>query len=71
MLIASAKCKAVFDAILKCVIVCGGCRAPMAWIHADASSKRLDEKYLVSQRVQMPLPHLAHLLSQVCLAGLP
>ncbi|DBA78509.1 TPA: hypothetical protein ACH3X2_007832 [Trebouxia sp. C0005] len=38
--------------------------APLAWIHADASSKRLDEKYLVSQRVQMPLPHLAHLLSQ-------
>ncbi|DBA90081.1 TPA: hypothetical protein ACH3X1_003400 [Trebouxia sp. C0004] len=38
--------------------------APMAWIHADASSKRLDEKYLVSQRVQMPLAHLAHLLSQ-------
>ena len=43
----------------------------MAWIHADASSKRLDEKYLVSQRVQMPLPHLAHLLAQVYLADLP
>ena len=43
----------------------------MTWIHADASSKRLDEKYLVSQRVQMPFPNLAHLLSQVCLAGLP
>lgn len=41
------------------------CRAPMAWVHADASSKRLDEKYLVRQRVQMPLPHLASVLSQV------
>lgn len=37
----------------------------MAWVHADASSKRLDEKYLVRQRVQMPLSHLASVLSQV------
>ena len=37
----------------------------MVWVHADASSKRLDEKYLVGKRVQMPLPHLAQLLSEV------
>lgn len=37
----------------------------MVWVHADASSKRLDEKYLISKRVQMPLPQLAQLLPQV------
>ena len=37
----------------------------MAWVHADATCKRLDEKYLVNQRVQMPLPHLACVLSEV------
>ena len=46
--------------------MCVCCREPMRWIHADASNKRLDEKYLITQRVQMPLAHLAHLLSQVC-----
>ena len=37
----------------------------MAWVHADATCSRLDEKYLVSQRVQMPLAHLARVLSEV------
>ena len=41
------------------------CREPMAWLHADASSKRLDDKFLVSQRIQMPLPHLACIVPQV------
>ena len=41
------------------------CREPIAWVHADATCKRLDEKHLVSQRVQMPLPHLAYVVSEV------
>lgn len=59
-------------AICFCVLMCVGakrgmvCREPVVWVHADASCKRLDEKYLISQRVQMPLPHLAALVSQVC-----
>ncbi len=40
----------------------------MAWLHADASSKRLDEKYLISHRLQMPLATLAQLLPRVCLS---
>ena len=34
-------------------------------MHADSSSKRMDEKHLISQRIQLPLPHLADLLTQV------
>lgn len=34
-------------------------------MHADSSSKRMDEKHLISQRIQLPLPQLAHMLSQV------
>ena len=51
--------------MLLCEVWVVVCREPMTWIHADASSKRLDEKYLVSKRVQMPLPHLADLLPDV------
>lgn len=43
----------------------------MAWVHADATNKRLDEKYLISHRIQMPLGQLGHLLSQVHPAHLP
>ena len=41
------------------------CRSPLVWMHADSSSKRMDEKHLISHRIQLPLPQLAHMLSQV------
>lgn len=33
-------------------------------MHADSSSKRMDEKHLITHRLQLPLPDLAGLLSQ-------
>lgn len=66
-----AQCSTTYDALSSCSVCVSSskagvvCREPVTWLHADATCKRLDEKYLVSQRVQMQLPHLASVVSEV------
>ena len=46
-------------------VVCGFCRPAAKWMFAADAAQRHDASHLLSHHIQMPLPALATLVSQV------